>query len=207
MNESQKAQTMVVFDWDNTLFPTKARQLIRRRRSRMLTGVEFEELRALSEWVYRVLRAYISFYGARNICIVTAAKRGWIEKSLESMGSIGRWSHISKLLFDVELRIAVVYPSAAVLPFTKAEGVESYKHDAFRYLTQSRRAISMFVSIGDSHAEYAASKRCAENVAGMCVGRVKLAKNPSLRCMARQCQCMLDLCQTLFAENFDIDMS
>jgi len=211
-NQLQTARTMVVFDWDNTLFPTKARQLILSRASKQLTESEYQELTSLSEWVYRVLRAYISFYSARNICIVTAAKRGWIESSLGSLGGIGQWAQIRKLLFfgDPAQRIEVVYPSAAILPFTKASAVAAYKHEAFQHLTRngaSRPHIQMLVSIGDSYAEYQASKRCAASVEGMCVGRVKLKKHPSLRSMIRQCQCMVDLCETLFPENFDIDMS
>ena len=202
---------MVVFDWDNTLFPTKARQLLlRSRASKKLTDSEYAEFSTLSVWVHRVLRAYISFYSATNIGIVTAAKRGWIESSLSSLGGIGQWAQIRKLLFDApqSQRIEIVCPNNAILPFTKAKDVEAYKHEAFRFLTQSSaRRISMLVSIGDSHAEYAASKRCAEKVEGMCVGRVKLKKHPTVRCMIRQCQCMLDLCATLFPENFDIDMS
>jgi len=202
---------MVVFDWDNTLFPTKARQLLLSRASKKLTPSEFAELSTLSVWVHRVLRAYISFHSASNIRIVTAAKRGWIEFSLGCLGGIGQWAQIRKLLFDAaqSQRIEIVYPNNAVLPFKKAKAVEAYKHEAFQYLTSrsSARRPQMLVSIGDSHAEYAASKRCADNAEGMCVGRVKLKQHPTVRCMIRQCQCILDLCATLFPENFDIDMS
>jgi len=212
LQQNALSQTMVVFDWDDTLFPTKARQLMRSRASKKLSKSEFLELCALSKSVHRVLRAYISLYSARNICIVTSAQWGWIQHCLDRVSGIGRWSQIRKLIFDPAQRIDIVCPGPSFLPFRKAEDVDLYKHAAFLYLIQSRSCarrprISMLVSFGDSVAEYVASKRCAESFAGMCVGRVKLKKHPSIRCMTRQCQRMLDLCETLSPKNFDIDMS
>ena len=209
--------TLIGFDWDNTLFPTKARQLILSRagQSKFPTKSELKELCALSHWVHRVLSAYISYYSAQRICIVTAAKRGWIEASLRSLSGVGVWAQIREMLFnkDATQRIEIVYPRSALLPFVAKKEVLRYKREAMHSLCRSRMGIGscerirMLVSIGDSSAEYSASKLCAESFEGMCVGRVKLQRYPTLRCLIRQCQCMLDLCANLQPENFDIDMS
>jgi len=204
--------TMVVFDWDNTLFPTKAGKLFAARSSpgnpSTLTQSEFAELKALSQWVYGVLRAYIARYTAQNIRIVTAAKRGWVESCLARVGGIGRWSQIRALLFDAQQPIQIICPHNAILPFSTPKEILIYKYNAFRFVVQgAARLPSMLVSIGDSSAEYIASKKCAEGFDSMCVGRVKLQRHPSLRCLIRQCQCILDLCGHLQPESFDIDMS
>jgi len=196
----QKASILFVFDYDNTLFPTWVRQLILQQQ-RPFTRAEFAELCTLSQWVYAVLHAYISRYSARNIKIVTAAKQGWIGSSLMRLGGIGCWSAIRTLLFDAVHPIELVFPHISILPFKSAPEVATYKYNAFRSLVHACSP-DMLVSIGDSSAEYEASKKCAEGVEGMSLGRVKLKRHPSLLCMIRQCQFMLDRCQKLEIKNF-----
>ena len=200
---------MIVFDWDNTLFPTNAAQLILARPGKQsLTQSEIVELTALSQCVYGVLRAYIARYSAQNIRIITAAKRGWIKKCLASVSHIGQWSDIRALLFNAQQPIQIICPNNAILPFTTAKKVLMYKYNAFRFAVQrAARRPSMLVSIGDSSAEYVASKRCADNFAGMCVGRVKLKRYPSLTCLNRQCLRLLYLCEHLQRRTFNIDLA
>jgi len=203
--QSQNEGTLIVFDWDNTLFPTKAlkRMESRSRKSKYILS-DLDELSDLSHWVHRVLSEYISFYGSQSICFVTAEKRGWVESTLRSLSGIGVWAQIRSLLDG----LYVVCAHSSILPFAYKEHILSHKLEAFQY--HCRRCpfrVRMLVSIGDSAAEFEASKLCADGNEGMSVGRVKLQKRPSLRCLIRQCQFVLDLCANLQPENFDIDMS
>jgi len=206
-NTNQITSTLIVFDWDNTLFPTKALQLIRSRPGKpKFSKKDLAELCELSQWVYRVLHAYITVYSAQNIRIVTAAKQGWIESSLKSLGSIGRWSEIAQLIASSPIEITC--PDVAILPFKSATEVLNYKHSAFvSAVSGSALTPAMLLSVGDSSAEYVASQKCAEGFEGLCVGRVLLQRLPSLSCMTQQCQFVLNLCPLTHTTNFDINLS
>lgn len=206
---NQKANTLIVFDWDNTLFPTHF--LTRKRGGKRINIAKFKQLlEELSRWVYRVLCAYITHYSAQNICIVTAGREGCLEMFLSKLGKIGLWSDIRRLLFDSEHRIEMLHPPRTILPFKTSTAVCSYKHSAFISLIQrSSDQPRVFVSIGDSSAEYDAAAKCGARLEGLCVGRVRLKQFPSLSCLIRQSQFILDLCATLEmdTESFDIDIS
>jgi len=197
---------MVIFDWDNTLFPTKALQLMHNRPGKhKYSEEERDALHKLSKWVHRVLRAYISMYSAQNLAIVTSAANGWIEKGMKILGSIGRWSQIAQIIEKLP-RIDITCPEQAMLPFKSANERLNYKHTAF-VNTLAKKKVSMLISVGDSKAEFRASKKCAEVFEGMAVGRVKLRKHPTVKCMTRQLQFMMNLCQQTLTESFDIDVS
>jgi len=201
------ANTLIVFDWDNTLFPTKAMQLISSRPGKAkFTKKDGAGLCKLSKWVHRVLRAYIAVYSSQNIRIVTAARQGWIEQSLRSVGRIGRWAQIAQLISSSSIEIT--YAEDAILPFKSATEVLNYKHRAFvSAVAGSASRPSMLLSVGDSDAEFKASKQCAADIAGMSVGRIKLQSRPSLSCMSRQCQFLVNVSAKLCVANFDIDVS
>merc|ERR1712013_898995 len=154
-----RSVTLIVFNWDNTLFPTKALQLIRARPNQQtLTQSDYDELTALSQVVYRVLHNYISRFSSRSIRIVSAARNGWIASCLRFVRGIGSWSAIHNLLFDAVHPIETVYPQRGAAHFEAFEHVMSFKYNAFRNLIQTHRP-RLFVSIGGSRAEYVASRR------------------------------------------------
>jgi len=202
--DSSDSDTLIVFDWDNTLFPTKAMQRIYSERQ-SLSASDLAELKALSEVVYSVLFAYISHYSSRNVCIVTAARKGWIESCLQSMVGVGSWTAIRNLLFDRAHPIRMVYPPNSALPFATSKSVLAYKYGAFRALVLAQRP-RLLVSIGDSEAEYVASHLSAKGVQGMAVGRVLLKRHPSIETMIAQNHFALNLCVNIRNTNFDYDL-
>jgi len=204
------ASTLIVFDWDNTLFPT-TRVLELTRTRKVLSKQDVDELGSLSQWVYSVLYAYISQYSAQNIRIVTAADRGWFEKSLQCLSGIGWWSAIRNLLFDPALNIKITFPRREMLPFKpNSKDVFYYKLGAFQNLCLACRP-SLLISIGDSRAEYAASKECVKSVGRhslhISLGRIKLKAYPSIRCMIQQSQFVLDLCGRMEPKDYDLEKS
>ena len=66
----------VVFDWDDTLFPTTA--FLNMRES----GLDHVELEKLSKSVLCLLHQYLFVYGQQNVFIVTNADKRWILQSL-----------------------------------------------------------------------------------------------------------------------------
>eukprot|EP01083_Nonionella_stella_P075008 203667_1 len=86
---------LIVFDWDDTLFPTsKTKQM-----SNQISDVEHTQMNELSCCIYAVLSSFIDKYGARNIRIVSASEKGWIKQSLSMVANIGRFADICNILF------------------------------------------------------------------------------------------------------------
>eukprot|EP01083_Nonionella_stella_P075009 203668_1 len=95
---------LIVFDWDDTLFPTTNCKLQNQRNVVDVSLLDDDssqvtQLNELSCYIHTVLSTFIAKYGARNIRIVTASEKGWIKQSLSIVGNIGRFADISNILF------------------------------------------------------------------------------------------------------------
>ncbi len=72
-----KQKNLVIFDWDDTLFPTTAIMF------NAAKEVNVGELGELGKAVYCVLAKYREQFGAENVCIVTNGSRSWVLHSLK----------------------------------------------------------------------------------------------------------------------------
>merc|ERR1719347_2309563 len=68
-------RNLVIFDWDDTLFPTTA--LVRNKEK--VTGLQLQQF---GYSAFYVLTQYITTFSAENIFIVTNGKHGWVQKSI-----------------------------------------------------------------------------------------------------------------------------
>jgi len=103
--QSQQHSHLIIFDWDDTLFPTS--QLMDQPgvfdrtkespRSSMRGGCPVEakpkalsahDLHRFAKSTYFMLRRYIEIFGAQSIFIVTNAMKGWVTHSLNAMSAI-----------------------------------------------------------------------------------------------------------------------
>lgn len=126
--------TVIVFDYDDTLFPSSKLKEIMSRPNRgpyqdrhqelcsKISDQELNELAHLSWITFNLLTTYIFHYSMSNIYIVTAASSGWIQKSLLSVYKIGYYSQIYHLLFSTanpsnnpNNKIQIFCPSADVI--------------------------------------------------------------------------------------------
>ena len=73
---------LVIFDWDDTLFPTTAIT------SNGGKGINVRDLLNLGKSVYELLEEYIARFGAKNLFIVTNAKKSWFLRSLKMVSDI-----------------------------------------------------------------------------------------------------------------------
>merc|ERR1740123_415729 len=76
---ANKENTLAIFDYDDTLFPTTALKKIMKQTSMRLSTEQINEMCELSKLVYTVLNCYIMDF---NVVIVTASEKGWIQQSL-----------------------------------------------------------------------------------------------------------------------------
>eukprot|EP01083_Nonionella_stella_P247771 858686_1 len=82
---------LIVFDWDDTLFPTSNCKLHNQRNA---DSTRVTQLNELSCSIHTVLSTFIGKYGARNIRILTASEKGWIKQSLSIVAKIGRFADV-----------------------------------------------------------------------------------------------------------------
>merc|ERR1712157_59441 len=67
--KSAQARQMVVFDWDDTLFPTHE-----------MKKEQPAEMNEVGEKVFIALTVYCATFGRRNVFIVTNALNGWVQE-------------------------------------------------------------------------------------------------------------------------------
>lgn len=164
--------TVVVFDWDDTLFPTtKLKEILNRPNTenhehQSLTEAQLLRIRMTEKemtdfvnlsWVtYNVLTSYIDRCSKQNIFILSASQSGWIQKSLSIVYGIGYYSYIYHLLFernkqDINDNICIYNPSDSVTKSFKAakyhkqmssHPVLLWKYEVLRQIFNSKVQIS-----------------------------------------------------------------
>ena len=80
----KRVKYLVIFDWDDTLFPTSAFT------SNGGTDLIVKDLLNLGKSVYKLLDEYIARFGAKNVFIVTNGKKSWVLNSLKLLSDICR---------------------------------------------------------------------------------------------------------------------
>eukprot|EP01083_Nonionella_stella_P060442 157829_1 len=201
----KKFKNLVIWDWDNTLFPTN--QLLQMSKAKR-KNIQQTELVALSKSIYFVLAQYIDRYEASNVRILSASREGWIESSLCMVHHIGYFSRIYDLIF-VQNQIEVIHPSPAQLPFITEQQVFVWKYNQFCSLLkecQSADCVHTLVSIGDSMHEFKASKSAAKTFDNVYVHRIKLIHHPSLIDMIHEMDLLFKCCE-IFEVSSRIDQA
>lgn len=145
---------LVIFDWDDTIFPSTA--LVGR-----MDRISKAEWAAFGEYAISLLATYIDAFGADSIYIVTDGSANWIRHSLEMMSKAHSISSRMKHLLLNKLRGRVISAKDRYEP--------SYPNQTslWKRLVFTEIAIAHFgvgtncsgtiISIGDGMDEYAAS--------------------------------------------------
>ena len=80
----KRAKFIVIFDWDDTLFPTTAIQ------QSQGDVMNVEDLSKFGKSVYKLLEKYIHRFGTDNMRIVTNGTKSWVLESLKMMSDLYR---------------------------------------------------------------------------------------------------------------------
>ena len=110
------SNTVIVFDFDDTLFPTKKFKEIKARPNALnkscshpnysgslISKMNASEMKAFIElsWTaLNLLTLYINKYSSKNICIVSASEAGWVKRALLHVYGIGCFKQIYDLIFN-----------------------------------------------------------------------------------------------------------
>lgn len=181
---------IVIFDWDDTLFPTA--EFVKQ-----LFGDKFDKkaIAMLSQKALAVIEKSISLYGASNTFIVTNGMKGWIEKSLKQIieycsgkniqQSFGK---ILQLISNNKISaISAQYWYGQRFPY-QTTAWKIYTFDAIAKIAHP----DTFISIGDSTEEYMASECVKYRYSIKMLHRIKLKENPKISEMNQQFDFILD---------------
>eukprot|EP01084_Bolivina_argentea_P036666 67809_1 len=191
------SRILVVFDFDDTLFPTRRLSSLFKNKTQMiLSKQETVQLINLSKVTYLVLKTYIEQYKAENIRIVTCSENGWIKSILTFVKCIGYFKCIYSLLF-IQNKIEMIHPNKLILPFQTQQQAFEWKCNVFYNLYQQYyipNSANIFISIGDSITEFEASKIASYGLHNVFVNRIKLIRNPTCIDMINEMKLLLTLC-------------
>jgi len=138
----ESMNTVIIFDFDDTLFPTSKFMEISTRPNRMncgqkkpsfrskMTAQEMTEFIKLSWMTYNLLSSSIAKHSKQNIYIVTSSSPGWIKKALSLVQDIGYYPYIYDLIFkrcDNDY-IQIINPSEKAMK--QFESINRIKHKA-----------------------------------------------------------------------------
>ena len=166
--------TVIVFDFDDTLFPTKRIRAIQSRTTfkntlnyskpnfeslvSKMTSMELSELIHLSWCLFNLLRHYIQKYSTQSICIVSASSEGWLEQAFKSVHDIGYFREVYHLIYNQKVmnhqRISIFNPTAGATQSFKIKKRYKthsehpcfhWKYMVFDYIFQKKYVDSMNV--------------------------------------------------------------
>merc|ERR1719334_1417858 len=152
---------LVIFDWDDTIYPTTSWYLGKQK----WTCSQLEEF---GKAAYEFLTKYIETFGVENVYIVTNGKAHWIQKSLDAVIKKLKtysvlplsWYRIQKLLTTKLARHVISARSLHDVEYPQQP--TKWKTLCFKQIaknhfgTETQRRCSI-ISIGDAMDEYEAS--------------------------------------------------
>ena len=211
---------LVIFDWDDTVFPTTA--LFKNR-----DKVNIRQLTEFGKSAHDLICRYIDTFSAENVYIVTNGSSKWLKQSLGIIIERERassktdlyWSRIKEIL-STTLRGQVIstslygetYPNQPVLWKTLV-----FNQIAVKHFDGSVQRECTIISIGDSSVEFKASLETKEYLQSDCehqmvnLIRVSLAKKPSRALMMNQfdalCRISNGIVNDKEGSSYDIDIA
>jgi len=175
-----RRQNLIIWDWDDTLFPTFAFRTAQDQKD-----VDFlRKLRVLASFAEEVLSAMIALYGAENVVIVTNASATWIDKCLNVDIVQPIMRPFQRLLR--ENAIATISASTPALTAKFPNQPRMWKQIVFTELFEtyfgalSARDTACVTSIGDSLCEYEAAKNASKRLPNRILHRLRLKPNPKI---------------------------
>ena len=200
----------MIFDWDDTLYPTTAWT-----HNNELRNASALELLRFGKSMYDVLSVYMQLFGAENLFIVTNAVQEWVFKSLRDCSAMYRRKTRGNEILSNADYFAAIYNSlvSSDILICSAKDLHSkdypqqiviwktlvFKHIMRRHFnlySGSDNNVYSIVSIGDSEAEFTASfeaknmleaqNKLNRNNNVVRLHRIKLRKQPKVQQMMEQ---------------------
>jgi hypothetical protein len=190
--ESDDVQTLVIFDWDDTLFPTtwlRSEGLLDGSSVAVHDNDMAEQLRTLADAVQRTLRTALQF---GKVVIVTNGQQGWVEASCART-----LPTLAEMLQEVEI------VSARSSYEKYSQDPTEWKCFAFAHQVsilhvRSDQSLNI-VSLGDSLHEQRAVMSVCESMENCFAKSLKFAEGPTIEQLIDQHEfvhtCFLDVAE------------
>ena len=193
---------MVIFDWDDTVFPTAS--FVRKYEK-----VDMYRYEKLGKMVYLLLNMVIEKYSEQNIFIVTNGVYGWVERSVDGMirnqypltSGKGYWSGIRHLLmtkFHGRIHSARFhekqYPKDPSI--WKTLVFQQIANHHFDDIIKYKKGDCSIIAVGDSDDEMIASLQIKNWLLSECgvpsahLVRLQLKRLPPIDSMITQCSAL-----------------
>ena len=208
MSSKKNNKTVVILDWDDTLFPTSAfhNKLFK-------NDFDGNSLQMLSQRVLAIIKRCCLLYGSLNTFIVTNGSKGWVQESLKTIMKYCRDNNIQNSFGEISKLITrnfICILSANHL-YSKQFPKQTilWKYYTFYTIANFKNA-DIMISIGDSYDEYVASQHVKKtNDSIKSLHRLRLTEQPKISEMNEQFKLILKLLDILpqHNEEFDVDIN
>ena len=206
---------LVIFDWDDTIFPTTA--LLRTKEQ--LTAIQWEEF---GKAAYEMIVTAIQLFSAKNIYIVTNAGNQWVQQSIHVvMAKVLNEDIRPQYWFQIKQLVSTALNGHVISARALQEAANPKQATLWKKWTFKQLAINHFgvnaesectvISIGDSSDEYDASlatKQCLKTeygVQSVHLNRCKLERVPSSNTMMAQFNTLKYLLEGLAVDGCSCD--
>lgn len=174
-------QTLLIFDWDDTLLPSTwiSKQGLRLDEASVVSDAQREELNTVAQSAIRTLRA-AKRHG--TVVIVTNAERGWIELSSR------KWMpSICPLLESIQIvsaRAAYEKPGVTLPSTWKTLCFRNEVNSFFESLSPEKTRNVM--SFGDANHERVAIFQCTNEMSNVHTKSLKFMEQPQLEQLRKE---------------------
>lgn len=195
-NPMQPNETVIVFDWDDTLLPSSYLSSKGYRIDAPVNCAEVDkQLREHEKSVVSVLTLAMK-YG--RVQVITNAETGWVQLSASTF--MPAVLPLLKQLDIVSARSTYekMYPNSPL----------KWKFCAFQdRMHQNRQFLYRnVISFGDSHVEREAVRAVTRGVTNVKTKSVKFAERPSMEQLRRQIELVTNCFQYIFSHDGDLDL-
>ena len=160
-SKPSSVKKLVIFDWDDTIFPTTSWYLAKQT----WTGPQLE---AFGKSAYDLLTKYIETFGVENVYIVTNGNEDWIQYSLDAViKKLKKYSMIPESWYSIKQLLTTklvghVISARSLYNEQYPQQPTTWKTLVFQHIAAKHFGTDIqtecsIISIGDSMDEYTAS--------------------------------------------------
>lgn len=184
MQRPPKHQTVIIFDWDDTLLCTS---YLQRMQGRCMSPAAHRILKRIEQVSLQLLEKALS---VGHTFIITNAMEGWVEESAERC--------LPNLMPLLKKQVRII--SARSTQEDRCSGdISQWKVRAFLEVGRQfhEEAVTNLISIGDSTYELQAAKALGSSFETSFTKTVKLQENPTPQELSRQLELLLPKLETI----------
>jgi hypothetical protein len=168
-----KHQTVLIFDWDDTLLCT---HYLNRRHAWRLSSGDEECLRDIGNMVKQLLEKALNL--GHHVCIITNAQKGWVEYSA---------AHYLPKLVPVLQRVRIISARSAFEKYHPRDP-DMWKMHAFSGVQRQLDfpVVTNLISVGDQDWDINATKKIGQEFSEALIKTIKMQQNPSPDVLLKQ---------------------